>query len=202
MDFVVPVPAPDDAFETFRGTLRILTHLLLVVVGTEPVLAPFFDVAMHVEQSERVGLFRSDRFGMKTVALTVPSELVDVLAMVSRVIVGLRSGAAGEFQFGFGRQPVSVARHDGNAFLLNHVAGLEILQLTEPVAEADCVKPRRAFDGELPRVFSHDVLAVLMCIAGSKAARVLRPNSAFSNRAWPLTRHSECGDASSPTRAR
>src|SRR5207253_2331361 len=81
---------------------------LLVIIGFVMVPAPFGDVAVHVKQAERIGLFRADRMRLAAGVTGVPGVIVDEgFLVVAEGPVGAGAAAAGVFPFGLGRQPVA-----------------------------------------------------------------------------------------------
>ena len=99
------------------GTRRIGCVVTHVIVGRIPVGAPFPDVAVHVEQAERVGRVRTNllRLGEERAFLVAAVRVIAVevgLAGCQRIAVvggGCGAGAAGIFSFGFGGQAVAAA---------------------------------------------------------------------------------------------
>ena len=81
--------------------------LCCVVGRAVDVLAPLRDVAIHVEESPRVGLFLADRVRLLLAVVGVPPYCREVVGG-AEVVGRPRAGAGGIFPLGLGRKAVAV----------------------------------------------------------------------------------------------
>src|SRR5690606_1861685 len=101
----VPATATVDAP---RGPVVVAWQVIVraVLVAVDPaVLAPFPDVAKHVDEPESVGLAGVLRHGVGLAAAVLRVPAVVAVHLIAPEEAGRRAGAAGILPLGFRRQP-------------------------------------------------------------------------------------------------
>src|SRR5207249_8074592 len=86
-----------------------------VILGARPVIvfvvnvvAPFGHVAVHIEQSPRIGFFLTDRVRLLGGVVDEPGKISELARVVAKRIVLIRPSAASVFPFCLSGQAVAV----------------------------------------------------------------------------------------------
>ena len=110
---VGPGTAASDVRIGFRGDVPgfggDFAGELFVVIGIVLIEAPFGDVAVHVVEAPGVGLFLADFLILQIAVVAEPRVFAEFRGVITEGVSGGRSGAAGVFPLGFGRQAIEVA---------------------------------------------------------------------------------------------